>query len=226
MGLLYDLLGFELANLKNIAEKLLGRCAIDAHMASKLPLGHQAGMNADLANHCQATSDSIDPARYARRMVSEPDTAAELAHEIVRSRDGIAAVAQRCSPEQWCTCPLRGDPRPVGVVIDHVADSYRYMGRWIRQLVAGEPIEVSAEIIDALNAGHAEGAASATKEEVVNHLQECGDGFASLIRSLPDADLDRGDGRVRRFALIAIRHADDHGAEIETGLQSTVPHDR
>jgi len=100
------------------------------------------------------------------------------------------------------------------------------MGRWIRQLVAGEPIEVSAEIIDALNAGHAEGAASATKEEVVNHLQECGDGFASLIRSLPDADLDRGDGRVRRFALIAIRHADDHGAEIETGLQSTVPHDR
>jgi hypothetical protein len=34
MRLLYDLLGFELANLNNIAEKLLWRCAVDAHVAS------------------------------------------------------------------------------------------------------------------------------------------------------------------------------------------------
>jgi DinB superfamily len=156
-------------------------------------------------------------------MVNEPQTAADLAHEIVRSRDGIAALARRCSLEQWPMRPLEGDGRPVGVVIDHVADSYRYMGRWIRQLVAGESIEVSAEIIDALNAKHAEGSASATKEEVVDHLQECGDEFASLVRSLSDADLHRGDGRVRRFALIAIRHADDHGAEIENGLAINCP---
>jgi DinB superfamily len=151
-------------------------------------------------------------------MANEPHTDAELAHEIVRSRDGIAAVARRCSLEQWPMRPLEGDGRPVGVVIDHVADSYLYMGRWIRLLVAGEPIEVSAEIIDALNARHAEGAANVSKEQVIDHLQECGDEFASLVRSLSDADLDRGDGRVRRFALIAIRHADDHGAEIEVSL--------
>jgi hypothetical protein len=35
----------------------------------------------------------------------------------------------------------------------------------------------------------------------------------------PDpAQLDADDGRVRRFARIAIRHADDHRAEIEAGL--------
>jgi hypothetical protein len=156
-------------------------------------------------------------------MLDEPLTAHQLAEEIVRSRDGIAAMARGCRPEQWRARPLAGDGRPVGVVIDHVADSYRYMGRWIRRLVAGDPIEVSAEIIDALNARHAEAAANVTKEEAFDHLQECGDEFASLVRSFSDADLDSGDGRVRRFALIAIRHAGDHGAEIETGLAINRP---
>jgi hypothetical protein len=35
MRLLYDLLGFELANLNNIAERLLRRCAVDAHVVSE-----------------------------------------------------------------------------------------------------------------------------------------------------------------------------------------------
>ncbi len=32
------------------------------------------------------------------------------------------------------------------------------------------------------------------------------------------SSVDADDGRVRRFARIAIRHADDHRAEIEAGL--------
>jgi hypothetical protein len=44
-----------------------------------------------------------------------------------------------------------------------------------------------------------------------------------LIRSLAPAALETGDGRVRRFALIAIRHADDHGAAIEAGLAAGSP---
>ncbi len=155
------------------------------------------------------------------RMADEPLTAGELADEIVRARDGIVARARRFSPDQWSARPLEGDGRPVGVVVDHVADSYGYLGRWVRQLLAGEPIEVSAEIIDALNARHAEEAARATRESVLAHLQDNGDTFAALIRPLAEADLDIGDGRVRRFALIAVRHADNHGAEIDAALAAS-----
>jgi hypothetical protein len=56
------------------------------------------------------------------------------------------------------------------------------------------------------------------KQLAVGSNPSAGSTNPSLVSSLDDYDLDRGDGRVRRFALIAIRHADDHGGEIETGL--------
>jgi hypothetical protein len=42
--------------------------------------------------------------------------------------------------------------------------------------------------------------------------------IAALVAGLSAADLAAGDGRVRRFAQIAIRHADDHRSEIEAAL--------
>ena len=32
-----------------------------------------------------------------------------------------------CSDEEWGAAPLNGDPRPVAVVVDHVAHAYEYM---------------------------------------------------------------------------------------------------
>jgi hypothetical protein len=154
-------------------------------------------------------------------VASQPLTAGELADEVIRARDGLVSGARRISPEQWRARPLDGDDRPVGVVVDHVADSYGYLGRFVRQLLAGEVLELSAEIIDAFNARHATEAAAATPESAIAGLQVNGDAFAALIRPLAEADLDRGDGRVRGFALIAIRHADNHRAEIEAALAAT-----
>lgn len=154
-------------------------------------------------------------------MASEPLGAAELADAVIRARDGLVARARRISPDQWHARPLEGDDRPVGVVVDHVADSYGYLGRFVRQLLAGEALDLSTEIIDALNARHAAEATAATAESAIARLQENGDAFAALIRPLDEADLDRGDGRVRGFAFIATRHADNHGAEIEAALAAT-----
>ena len=38
------------------------------------------------------------------------------------------------------------------------------------------------------------------------------------VAGLDPAQLDADDGKARRFARIAIRHVDDHRAEIEAGL--------
>jgi hypothetical protein len=143
---------------------------------------------------------------------------AELAADINAARERLAGFVGSCSDADWRSAPLDGDPRPVGLVVDHVADAYEYLARWIGQLVAGQPVDVNNEIVDALNAEHARTAGSVTRAETAGHLRRSGADIAALVAGLSAADLAAGDGRVRRFAQIAIRHADDHRSEIEAAL--------
>ena len=143
---------------------------------------------------------------------------AELAADIDAARERLAGFVGSCSDADWHSAPLDGDPRPVGVVVDHVAHAYEYLAGWMRQLVAGQPADVSSEIVDALNAEHARVAASLTRAEAAGHLRDSGAASAALVAGLSADDLAAGDGRVRRLAQIAIRHADDHRAEIEAAL--------
>ena len=150
------------------------------------------------------SEDARSPARYAS--------------EIDEARERLIAFAGGCTAEQWSAAPLDGDPRPVAVVVDHVADSYEYLAGWIRQLVAGQPVEVTGEIVDDLNAEHAAEAAAVSQADAIEHLRRAGAAISALIAGLSAADLSAGDGRVRLFAQIAIRHADNHRTDIETAL--------
>jgi hypothetical protein len=141
-----------------------------------------------------------------------------MADAIVRARDVVVELAVRCTEEQWRERPLDGDSRPVGVVIDHVADAYTYLAVWVRQLLDGETVNIDADVVDALNAQHAGEALNRPSGVVIDHLRATGDEFATLIRRLSDADLEVGDGRVGRLAIIAARHAVDHAAEIAAAL--------
>jgi hypothetical protein len=143
---------------------------------------------------------------------------AELAADIDAARERLAGFVGSCTDADWRSAPLDGDPRPVGLVVDHVADAYEYLAGWIRQLVAGQPVDVNNEVVDALNAEHARTAGSVTRAETAGHLRRSGADIAALVAGLSAADLAAGDGRVRRFAQIAIRHADDHRSEIEAAL--------
>jgi hypothetical protein len=143
---------------------------------------------------------------------------AELAADIDAARERLAGFVGSCTDADWRSAPLDGDPRPVGLVVDHVADAYEYLARWIRQLVAGQPVDVNNEVVDALNAEHARTAGPVTRAETAGHLRRSGADIAALVAGLSAADLAAGDGRVRRFAQIAIRHADDHRSEIEAAL--------
>jgi hypothetical protein len=60
---------------------------------------------------------------------------------------------------------------------------------------------------------------------VTGHLRDSGAAISGLVAGLPAADLDAGEGRVRRLAWIAAKHADDHRSDIESALatQGTRP---
>jgi DinB superfamily len=150
------------------------------------------------------TGDERDPAAYAA--------------DIEAARDRLIAFASGCTEQEWHAAPLDGDPRPVAVVVDHVADSYEYLAGWIRQLVAGQPVEVTGELVDDLNAEHAAQAAAVSQAEAAEHLRRSGAAISALIAGLSADQLAAGDDRVRLFAQIAIRHADNHRADIEAAL--------
>jgi hypothetical protein len=150
------------------------------------------------------TDEAGDPAAYAA--------------DIDAARERMIAFVTSCTEQEWRAAPLEGDPRPVAVVVDHVADAYDYLAGWMRQIVAGQQVEVSSEVVDALNARHALAAAAVTRADAADHLRHSGTAISGLVAGLSAADLTAGDGRVRRLAQIAARHADDHRADLETAL--------
>ena len=152
--------------------------------------------------------------------MTDDKTPAALAADIDAARLRLTDFVTRCPAAHWLAAPVDGDPRPVGVIADHVAHAYEYLTGFITDLVAGHQVAVDSDIIDGLNAAHAEAADALSPEQVAGHLRASGEELAALVAGLEPGQLEIGDGRVRRFAVIAARHADIHRAEIEAGLTS------
>jgi DinB superfamily len=150
--------------------------------------------------------------------MTEDQSAADYARSIDEARQRLLRFAQQCTDADWRSAPVDGDPRSVGVIVDHVAHAYEYLAGWIGDLAAGKPVDVNAGIVDDLNAEHAAEAASVTPAHVAGHLRSSGDALIALVSGLQPDQLDLGEGRVRRLATIAARHADDHRSDIEAGL--------
>jgi hypothetical protein len=149
--------------------------------------------------------------------MTDPQSPADLATAIGAARDRLIRFAGRCTVSDWQAAPLPGDPRPVGVVVDHVAHAYEYLSGWLRDAQSGTPPAVSAGIVDELNAAHA-AAGLCSQADAVAHLHRSGDAIIDLVAGLRPDDLDANGGQGRRLAQIAIRHADDHRSEIEAAL--------
>jgi hypothetical protein len=149
-------------------------------------------------------------------------TPAEVALAIAAARDRIVQFAQSCTGEQWAAAPLAGggDPRTVGVVVDHVGHAYEYIGDFIAAIVRGDAPRIDNEVIDALNAEHSAAAVGVNAASAVARLQRSGDALVAQVRSLSDEQLGMMEGRVRRLAQIAVRHADDHRAQLDEALRT------
>ncbi|HET7015268.1 MAG TPA: DinB family protein [Streptosporangiaceae bacterium] len=143
---------------------------------------------------------------------------AQRAEEIDASRQRLTDFIQGCTEAQWESSPVEGDPRPVGVITDHVAHAYEYLAGWITEILSGGSPHVDGELVDDLNAGHAASGAVPTQAQVTDHLKSSGDVLITLVGGLEQAQLELGDGRVDRFAMIAARHADSHREEIQENL--------
>jgi hypothetical protein len=154
-------------------------------------------------------------------MSEDARSPAQYASDIDAARERLVAFTTGCTDDQWRAAPVEGDPRPVRVIVDHVAHSYEYLAGWMRQILAGETVAVDSDVVDDLNAEHATGAAAVTPAEAVEHLRRSGAAISRLVAGCTAEDLQAGEGRVERFAQIAIRHADNHRAEIEAGLAAS-----
>jgi len=143
---------------------------------------------------------------------------AEHAAQIDAARQRLLTLVRESTNEQWSAAPLDGDPRPVGVVLDHVAHAYEYLAGWMRDILAGQQVEVNADVVDVHNAQHAARAGEVSQAQAADHLRVSGDVLIALVEGLDASQLDAGDGRVRRFAEIAALHADSHRADIEAAL--------
>jgi DinB superfamily len=145
---------------------------------------------------------------------------ADYAADIAAARQRLLHFVQQCTASDWRASPLDGDPRPVGVVVDHVAHSYEYLAGWLRDILAGQPVEVNEDIVDMHNAQHAARAQQVSQARAADHLRASGDLIIALVAGLDAGQLAAGDGRVARFAQIAARHADNHRTDIEKALQA------
>ncbi|HET9898055.1 MAG TPA: DinB family protein [Streptosporangiaceae bacterium] len=152
--------------------------------------------------------------------MSDDLTSAQHAAAIDAARQRLGDFIGQCTDEQWLTSPADGDPRPAGVIADHVAHAYEYLAGWMTETLSGGSPEINLAIVDELNAAHAAGASAITRSQVLDHLKTSGDVLISLVSGLDPAHLELGEGRVRRLAIIAARHADSHRDELETGLRS------
>jgi hypothetical protein len=147
--------------------------------------------------------------------------AAELARAVAAARGRLIEFVGRCPEERWTSSPLADDdPRSVAVIVDHVADAYEYLGSFVATLARGEPVEVSPEIVDELNAAHSRAAVAPTRDAVIDHLRRSGDRFVGLIEPMTADQLSAGEGRgtISRFAEIAALHAEGHRVELEAAL--------
>jgi hypothetical protein len=142
---------------------------------------------------------------------------------IVEARTRLIEFVEGCDEAAWATSPLgEGDPRPVGVIADHVAHAYEYIGDLISEVVAGRDPGVTADTIDALNAEHQEAAGGAlaagelTPAAVVDHLMRSGDALVTRLAELESEQLEIE--RVALLAAISARHADNHRSEIVQAL--------
>jgi hypothetical protein len=140
---------------------------------------------------------------------------ADYAQAISEARQRLLVFIQECPDELWRSAPVPGDPRAVGIIADHVAHAYEYLADWIGDVADGKEVALSTELVDDLNAGHASGAAGMSREQVADHLRASGDELIALIAGLEAAQLDLDEGRIRRLATVAARHADGHRTEFE-----------
>ncbi|MFZ4655583.1 MAG: DinB family protein [Caldilineaceae bacterium] len=103
----------------------------------------------------------------------------------------IIAFVEHCPASLWRT-PCANDGRTVAVVAHHIASSHEPVMQLVQMVADAQPLPaLSYELFDAMNAHHAQQAATCTQQEVIALLQEKGQSVATALRQLHPEQLAR-----------------------------------
>ena len=157
----------------------------------------------------------------------------QLANRIVEGAAGLAAFAETLSEPEWQTPVSTTDRRTVGVIVHHVASMYPLEVEAAQAIAAGKDVtNVTPEVINQINAKHAQEQAQVTKSETLALLRHNSRAAAEAVRTLSDEDLDRagpfglsfGAPVTAQFVIEdhALRHSWHHLARIRKALEEKV----
>ena len=115
----------------------------------------------------------------------------ELANRLEKGANQLLAFAEGLSQAEWETiCPT--EKRSIGVLVHHVASAYLVEVDLIRDLASSKAIEgVSWDMVDQMNAEHADTQASCSKTETLELLKQNSALAAGAVRALSDEQLDK-----------------------------------
>jgi hypothetical protein len=171
----------------------------------------------------QVIEDTFPPAGAKLNRRSEA-----IAARLEAGAAALAAFAATLSEAEWQT-RLPKDGRKVGVVVHHVASMYPVEIQLATLLASGQPVtEVTWEVVDTINRGHAKENDNVTKEAALALLETNSAAAATAIRAFSDEELDlaapvslNSDAPLScQFFLEdhAVRHSYHHLARIKAAL--------
>jgi hypothetical protein len=118
------------------------------------------------------------------------ERAEELARRFSEAHQEFLAFVETIPEEQWLTPVSVGDPRSVGVVVQHVAWVYSFEQRYFKAIAEEHPLPPVVEF-DTMNAELARHWESLSKSEVLQALATEYDVVAAWIPTLTDEQLQR-----------------------------------
>ena len=151
-----------------------------------------------------------------------------LADRIEEGAQALASFVEGFTDEGWKTI-IPNDQRSVGVLVHHVASAYQVEVDLTRGLASGNPIVgVTGEMIDQINAEHAQDQSSPDQKETIEMLRQNSKMAADAVRKFTDEELDsaakvslNADAPLTAQFFIedhALRHSFHHLANIKAAL--------
>jgi hypothetical protein len=161
-------------------------------------------------------------------MSKDDHRASKLADRILEGAEALAAFAETISADEWRKPVTATDRRPVGVIVDHVANMYPIEVDAARVVAGGKAFEVGWDAVAGVNAKHAEERTTVTKKDAIDRLKKNSREAADAIRGFTDAQLDAaapfalsyGAPMTAQFVIEdhALRHSWHHLARIRKAL--------
>jgi DinB superfamily len=113
-----------------------------------------------------------------------------LAERLEQGARALTAFASDLTDAEWQT-RLPKDWRKIGVIVHHVATMYPLEIQLAQVLASGQPVTgVTWDVVNELNAKHAQEHDGVTKEAALDLLQRNSTAAAAAIRALSDEQLD------------------------------------